>query len=280
MHGVDGDALGAFKTQKFGEPPAFDLRARQINRLDGRVDFRRALHHASGQAAANIGVAVQQGGEHGKGFVGRNFRCWHMRQHGIQQRVQIFAGLIQFAHAPAVATGGVKDRKIELFVIGIQRDEQVEHFIDHRIGASVGAVDLIDHHDWAQTLFQRFAQHKLGLRHWPFCGIGQQNDAVGHAQHALNLAAEIGMSGCVDNIDARVVPHHGSRLGKDCNAALLFQIAGIHQPFFDMLIVAEQAGLLHDRVDERRLAMVNMGDDCDIPQHLRLFIGRNGMKFI
>ncbi len=88
------------------------------------------------------------------------------------------------------------------------------------------------------------------------------------------------MSGCVDNIDARVVPHHGSRLGKDCNAALLFQIAGIHQPFFDMLIVAEQAGLLHDRVDERRLAMVNMGDDCDIPQHLRLFIGRNGMNFI
>ena len=78
-HGVDGDTLCALKAQEFREPPGFDLLARQINRLDSRVDFRRALHHASGQAAANIGVAVQQGGEHGKGFVGRNFRRWHMR---------------------------------------------------------------------------------------------------------------------------------------------------------------------------------------------------------
>ena len=148
-----------------------------------------------------------------------------MRQDRIQQRMKVFARLVQFAHAPTVTAGGVKYRKIELFVFGVERDEQIKHFIDHRIRASIGTVDLVDHHDRAQALFQRLAQHKFGLRHRAFCRIGQQNDSIGHAQYAFDLTAEIGMSRRIDNIDARIFPHNGSWLGKNCNAAFFFQIA-------------------------------------------------------
>ena len=79
MHGVNGDTLGALKTQELGKPPGFDLFARQIDCLDWRIDFRHALDNAPCQAAANIGVAVEQGGQHGKRFVGGDLRCGHVR---------------------------------------------------------------------------------------------------------------------------------------------------------------------------------------------------------
>ena len=47
-----------------------------------------------------------------------------------------------------------------------------------------------------------------------------------------------------------------------------------------MLIVAEQAGLLHDRVDKCRFTVVNMGDDGDISQHESLFIERKESQII
>ena len=39
-----------------------------------------------------------------------------------------------------------------------------------------------------------------------FGGIDQQHHAIDHRQDALHLAAEIGMAGRVDDIDARAVP--------------------------------------------------------------------------
>ncbi len=50
----------------------------------------------------------------------------------------------------------------------------------------------------AQGLFQ----HEIGLRHGPFLGIHQQQAAVRHAQHPLHLAAEIGVTRGVDDVDA------------------------------------------------------------------------------
>ena len=44
MHGVNGDALGALKAQKFGEPSGFHLLACEIDCFDRRVDFCRALY--------------------------------------------------------------------------------------------------------------------------------------------------------------------------------------------------------------------------------------------
>ena len=52
---------------------------------------------------------------------------------------------------------------------------------------------------------ERLARNEAGLRHRAFDGIDQQQHAVDHRQHALDLAAEIGVPGRVDDVDMRAV---------------------------------------------------------------------------
>src|SRR5690606_39242243 len=70
----------------------------------------------------------------------------------------------------------------------------------------------------------------------------------------------------IDNIDADVVPDDRGRLGEDGDAALAFEIVGIHGTFGDALILAERAGLLQQPVDQRGLAVVDVGDDGDVTE--------------
>ena len=65
---------------------------------------------------------------------------------------------------------------------------------------------------------------------------------------------------------ANIFPHHRSRFGEDGDAALAFEVAGIHHALGDALVLAEGAGLLQQAVDERRLAVVDVGDNGDIAQ--------------
>jgi hypothetical protein len=85
-----------------------------------------------------------------------------------------------------------------------------------RVG--VGAVDLVDAEDRLQAHLQRLGQHELGLRHDAFLGVDQQDAAVHHAEDALHLAAEVGVAGRVDDVDARLaglaVPEHEVHLAR------------------------------------------------------------------
>src|SRR6185437_15638447 len=88
--------------------------------------------------------------------------------------------------------------------------------------------------------------------------------AVHHVEDALDLAAEIGVAGSVDDVDAGVLPLHRGRLGQDGDAALALQIVGIHRALDDALVVAIGAGLLQQAIDQRGLAVVDVGDDGDV----------------
>ena len=44
-------------------------------------------------------------------------------------------------------------------------------------------------------------QHEAGLGHGALKGIDQQQCAVGHTQHALDLAAKVGVARGVDDVD-------------------------------------------------------------------------------
>ena len=129
-------------------------------------------------------------------------------------------------------------------------------------------VDLVEAEDGPKSHLQGLAQHELGLRHDAFLGVDQQDAAVHHAQDPLHLAAEVGVAGGVDDVDAgvagRAVPQHRGRLGQDGDAALALLVVGIHRPLGVRLIGAEHAGLSEELVDERGLAVVDVGDDGDV----------------
>ena len=122
-----------------------------------------------------------------------------------------------------------------------------------------------------RPIFRALRDHELGLRHRPFGRVHEHDRAVHHAEDALHLAAEIGVAGGIDDVDAGVLPDDRGRLGQDGDAALLLEIVRIHGALFHALVFAEAAGLGQELVDEGGLAVVDVGDDGDISQlHGRL----------
>ena len=53
-------------------------------------------------------------------------------------------------------------------------------------------------------------------------------------------------------------------LGEDRDAALAFELVGVHDAVGDGFVVTKNAALLQKSVDQRRLAVVNVRDDRDV----------------
>ncbi len=135
-------------------------------------------------------------------------------------------------------------------------------------------VDFVDYHNRAQAERQGFFGNEAGLRHRAFLRIDQQHHAINHAQHTLHFAAEIGVSGGVDDVDVVALIFDGGVFGENGNAAFFFEVVAVHHAFVNLLVGAEGAGLAQKLVDQRGFAVVNVGDDGDIAD---LFHGSNSL---
>ena len=60
------------------------------------------------------------------------------------------------------------------------------------------------------------------------------------------------------------LPEDRGRLGQDGDAALALEVVGIERALGDALILAKRARLLQQPVDQRGLAVVDMGDNGDV----------------
>ena len=176
--------------------------------------------------------------------------------------------VLVFGVHPALLGRPVKDREVELLVSRIKVGEKVEHFVDDFVGATLGLVDLVDGHDGAQADFQSLGHNKLGLRHRAFRGINQHDGTVDHLEDTFHLTAKVGVAGRIDDIDTVAIPFDRGRLGENGDAALALDIIGIHRAFDGFLVFAICAGLFEQFVDQRCLAVVNVGDDRDITHFL------------
>ena len=116
-------------------------------------------------------------------------------------------------------------------------------------------------------------QHEARLRQRALGSVDQQQDAVDHRERAFDLAAEVGMAGRIDDIDAHAAPSDRGILGHDGDAALALQRERVHHALGDMFVGAEYAGLAQQRVDQRRFTVVDVGHDGEIADilssHLR-----------
>ena len=187
-----------------------------------------------------------------------------MLQHQFEQRLHSVAVVLGRGAHPAVLARAVEDRKIELLVGGVEGGEQIEHLVEHFGHTRVRAIDLVDRDDRLQTKLQRFANHELGLRHRALGGIDQHDHAIDHRQDALYLAAEIRVTRRVHDVDLHILPMHRGTLGQDGDAAFALQIVGIHRALDLTLVFAIGAGGLKQAIDQRGLAVIDVGDDCDI----------------
>ena len=195
-----------------------------------------------------------------------DIRARRMRRDHLEQGRHVGADLAGLVRSPALQGRSIDHREVELVFIGAQTIEQIEGLIDHPVRARRRAVGLVDHHDRLETARQRLLGDERCLRHRPVDSIDQQQHAIDHRQDAFDLAAEIGVSGRIDDIDRPIAPGHGRVLGKNGDAAFFFQIVGIHQAVGRVGTLAQGSGLAQQLVDQRSLAMVDVCHDGDVAQ--------------
>ncbi len=197
-----------------------------------------------------------------------------------EERLEIGREIVRGESSTTRARVRVHDRELDLRGVGVEVEEQLVHLVHDLVRPRVGAVDLVDDEDDGQLQLERLAQHEPRLRQRPFGGVDEQQHAVDHRQRALDLAAEVGVARRVDDVDLRVAVLHRRVLGEDRDALLALEIHRVHDPVGDVLVLAEGAGLPEHRVDERRLAVVDVRDDRDVAQlvalHERGVVGRFG----
>ena len=172
--------------------------------------------------------------------------------------------LVEVVDDPALEAGAVEHREVELLVVRAQLDEQVEGLVEGAGRVGVGPVDLVDDDDRPQAEAQRPHEHVARLRHRALVGVDQEQHRVDHAEHALDLAGEVGVAGRVDDVDEVVLPLHRAVLGADGDAALALEVVAVHDALVDARVLAEDVRGAEDGVDQRRLAVVDVGDDGQV----------------
>ena len=128
-------------------------------------------------------------------------RRGHVRDEQLEQRPQVLALDALLERRPAGARVRVDDRELDLLVVGVEVDEQLVDLVDDLLDARVRAVDLVDDEDHRQPRLERLAQDEARLRQRALGGVDEQHDAVDHRQPALDLAAEVGVAGRVDEVE-------------------------------------------------------------------------------
>ena len=184
----------------------------------------------------------------------------------LAQRLEVAALDARFERRPTGARVRVDDRELDLVLARAEVDEELVDLVDDFGDARVGPVDLVDHEDHRQVRLERLAQHEARLRQRAFARVDEQQHAVDHRERALDLAAEVGVAGRVDDVEVDVAVAHRGVLGENRDALLALQVVGVHDALVDVLVLAERAGLPQQRVDERGLAVVDVGDDREIAQ--------------
>ena len=179
-------------------------------------------------------------------------------------------GLQRVAHAlsrkarPSLLGDGVEDGYVELVGVLGQLQEEVMGELERALGVGQRAVELVDDQDRAEPDLEGLAEDEAGLRHRAFGGVDQEQAPVGHVEDPLDLAPEIGVARGVDDVDHGVVVADGRVLGQDRDPLLAFEWVRIHDQRTHLLVLPEGVALLQEGVDQRRLAMVDVGDDGQV----------------
>ena len=262
-------AADAFEGHELGEAAlerGLTLGELLLEQGHGLATAHDAVHHTTDGQTAEVLARVELG-DHGLerlGGVALGSRD------GLEDRVEqgrqvgALLGHADALHRPALAGHGGDDLEVDVLVTGVEVDEQLVHLVEDLVGAGVLAVDLVDDDDGRQVLGECLLQHVAGLRQGPLGGVDEQQHAVDHGERTLDLTAEVGVAGRVDQVDLGAFPGDRRGLGEDGDPALALLVVGVHDSIDHRLVGGECSGGTQQRVDERGLAVVDVGYERDV----------------
>ena len=193
----------------------------------------------------------------------------------IEKWGDIVGGFAPVGAHPSVFGRAVDGGEVELVLGSVEVEHQVEHHFLHLVGAAVGLVDLVDHHYGLQAHLDGFLEHETRLGHRALEGVDQQQTAVGHIEHALHLAAEVGVARSVYDIDFGVFVVDGNVLRENRYAALALEVVVVENEFAGVLVFAEKISGEQHFIDQRGLAVVHVGYDGDVTDVLHVDLLQN-----
>ena len=187
-------------------------------------------------------------------------------QQRLEQGLEGAAGLVEAAAGGAPPGVRVEDGEVELALLGVEVDEEVVDLVEDLGRAGVRAVDLVDDHHRREPRLQRLLEDEPGLGQRPLGGVDQEEDAVDQRQRPLDLAPEVRVPGGVHDVDLDAAIGDRGVLRHDRDALLALEVDRVHDPLGHRLVRAEDAALPEHGVDQRRLAVVDVGDDGDVAE--------------
>ena len=224
-----------------------------VSQHDAVADRQSALAYL-----ADVLVMLRGRNEHLERLVRTARRRGDMLYYRLEQRLHTASALRDIARRGAVARRRENKRAVQLFLARVEVEEKLEYLVDDFFEPRVGSVRLVDDDYYFQPERERAFEHEPRLRHRTFESVDYEQSAVDHFEHALDLAAEVGVPGRVDDVYLEPVVHTRRVFGQYGYTALAFERVGIHHPVGDGLIVAEHVALLEKLVDERGLAVVDV----------------------
>ena len=112
--------------------------------------------------------------------------------------------------------------------------------------------------------FKSALENETGLGHRTLGSVNKKDNAINHFKNALHLAAEVGVSGGVDNVDFCAIIINSGVFCEYRYSSFALKVAGVHNPVFNDLVVAENSALFEHLVYECCFAVVNVGNNCHV----------------
>ncbi len=217
--------------------------------LLARRDF--AVHHAHVRHHTPVDVVDGVENHCPRGRVGVAGWSRHLAHHVIEQ---VGDALPRLARYPQDIAGLAADDVGDLGGVAL--------------GVGSGQVDLVEHRDDVQVAVEREVQVGQRLSLDALRGVDQQHRAFAGLQRAGHLIGEVDVARSVDQVQDIVgaveVPGQPHVLGLDGDATLALdvhpvEVLGAHIP------VRHDTGELQHPIRQRGLAVVDVGDDAEVP---------------
>ena len=156
-------------------------------------------------------------------------------------------------------------------VLGLQAD-QAGQLLGVLLRLGRRQVDLVEDRDDREVVLHGEVEVRQGLRLDALRGVDEQDGALAGGQAARHLVGEVDVPGGVDHVQ-RVgrpveLPRHPDGLALDGDAALALDVHPV-QVLRPHVPVLDDPGELEHPVGQRRLAVVDVGDDAEVPDQVR-----------
>ena len=150
----------------------------------------------------------------------------------------------------------------------VARPEQLVDLARDALGLGAGQVDLVQRRDQLQAGVDRQVGVGDRLRLHALGRVDQEQRAVAGRERAGDLVGEVDVPGGVDQVEAVELAVlggvlHADRLGLDRDAALALEVHRVEQ-LRAVVAGVDRAGDLEDAIGQRRLPMVDVGDDREV----------------